>query len=245
MEGDDSVEGYLSSRRQNLGERTTSEVNGIIKLLHAKTGESILDCPCGYGRHSIELARRGFQITGVDINSDHLRQAMESARGLSNVPDFQKLNMLYLDYDSKFDHVINMFYSFGFFESDEENERVLQNFYNALKLGGKFLMHTDVNIPRIINGKYKTRDTRSLKDGGILTVNDSYDPKTHRVVGSWTIKAKGGHETIRRYSVRVYTKDEFVELCRKIGFRSCQVFSDWDSNPYSEDSEDMIIVASK
>ncbi|CAF4819188.1 unnamed protein product [Rotaria sp. Silwood2] len=70
--------------------------------------------------------------------------------------------MIDINYDNEFDAVINMFYSFGFFETDEENNQVLQNFYNALKPGGKFLFHTDVNIPRILSGKYKEDETRHL-----------------------------------------------------------------------------------
>ena len=99
----------------------------------------------------------------------------------------------------KFDLVMNMFYSFGFFSTDSENRSVLENFFLALRDGGKFLMHTDVNIPRIITGRYRMDETRTLAQGGILHIQESYDPITKRMNGSWTIDG-----VQRDYSVRVY-----------------------------------------
>ena len=138
-----------------------------------------------------------------------------------------------------------MFYSFGFFESDDDNFKVLQNFFKALKPNGQFLMHTDVNIPFIQAGKYKHNETRALTNGNALRIVDKYDPVTKRINGFWILKDENGEEIKKEYSVRVYTKDEFINLCKNAGFRFCKVYSDWDKKPYSEDSEDMIIVATK
>lgn len=245
IEGDNSKEGYLISKKQNLKQRTITEVDGIIRLLNLKSKSKILDCPCGYGRHSIELAKRKFVMTGSDLNSKHLSIAKKEASNNSVIINFKKENMLDLNYDSEFDAVINMFYSFGFFESDEDNFKVLQNFYKSLKPNGKFLMHTDVNIPFIEAGKYKHDETRPLTNGNALRIIDKYDPTTKRIDGLWIIKNEEDEEIKKYYSVRVYTKDEFIELCKKAGFRFCEAYSDWGKNPYSENSEDMIIVAIK
>ena len=245
LEGDNSKEGYLIGKKQSLQERTITEVDGIVGLLDLQTGNSIIDVPCGYGRHSIELAKRGFNVTGCDINYVHLGKAIESATKQNVMVDFKKLNMLDIDYNKKFDAVINMFYSFGFFETDEENEKVLINFYNALKEGGKFLMHTDVNIPRIINGKYREDETRNLATGKQLRIIDKYDSFTKRIEGIWIIKEADGKEVSRDYSVRVYTRDEFEQMCLKVGFSKVEVYGDWDKSLYDEDSEDMMVVATK
>jgi SAM-dependent methyltransferase len=204
----------------------------------------ILDAPCGYGRHSIGLAKKGFTVTGLDINSYHLKKAkIEAARNHAKVR-FVKKNMIDLDYGDEFDAVINMFYSFGFFDRDKDNYKVLKNFFKALKPDGKFLMHTDVNIPRIISGKYKLNEIRNLKPGGKLKIEESYDAITKRINGAWILHKNGGEER-KDYSVRVYTKDEFVKLCKSAGFKSCEVYSDWTGKPYDVRSEDMIIVATK
>ncbi|MCL5410972.1 MAG: methyltransferase domain-containing protein [Patescibacteria group bacterium] len=245
IEGDNSDEGYLINKKQGLEERTKEEVDGIIKLLSLKNNSKVLDCPCGYGRHSIELARRGIIVTGSDINSIHLGKAEEEAERQGLKVNFVKENMLKLKYNSEFDAVINMFYSFGFFETDEENKEVLKNFYNALAPGGKFLMHTDVNVPTITSGQYKQDEERTLRNGNVLRIIDKYDPKTKRINGTWIIKNQSGEEEKKDYSVRVYTKEEFIDLCYKIGFKECCTYSDWSGEEYTASSEDMIIVATK
>ncbi len=245
LEGDNSKEGYLANKRQTLEERTKTEVEGIIRLLDLKNDEEILDIPTGYGRHSIGLAQKGFNVTGVDLNSVHLAEAIKNSEKLKNKPNFLKNNMIDVRYKEKFDAIINMFYSFGFFETDEENEKVLKNFYDALKPSGKFLFHTDVNIPRILSGKYKEDETRTLSSGKTLRIIDKYNPKDKRIYGTWIIKDKDGKEEKKDYSVRVYSKDEFMNICKQIGFTDFELYSDWDKKPYSKDSEDMIIIAKK
>jgi ubiquinone/menaquinone biosynthesis C-methylase UbiE len=242
LKGDNSKQGYLIEAKQTLAERTKTEVGGVIKLLQIPKGSKILDCPCGYGRHSIELANQGFDVTGVDINSVHLQRAIQNVREQQKNLDFRTGNMLDLNFNS--DAVINMFYSFGFFETDLENDAVLSNFYKSLKPGGKFLMHTDVNIPRIIAGKYREDETRDLESGGSLRIIDKYNSETKRIDGSWIIEKNGQIEK-KDYSVRVYSKVEFEEMCLKDGFKSVVTYSNWNGDSYSEDSEDMIVVATK
>ncbi len=245
LEGDDSEEGYLIAAKQNLQQRTSIEVEGVIRLLGLKGGEKILDLPSGYGRHSIALAQEGFEVTGSELNSVHLNKAIQNTEKAGVNVDFVKENMIDISYDKEFDAAINMFYSFGFFDTDEENNKVLKNFYNALKPGGKFLFHTDVNIPRIMSGKYREDETRQLVSGKSLRIIDKYDPTDKRIHGTWVIKDKDGKEEKKDYSVRVYTQEEFIDLCKQIGFTEFETYSDWSGAPYSEDSEDMIIVAKK
>lgn len=245
MEGDDSVEGYLEGRKQTLSERTEMEVKGVIDLLGLKANDKVMDCPCGYGRHSNGLSKRGIDVTGVDINPVHLGRAIENKRAGNLNTKFEIGNMIEIDYKDQFDGVINMFYSFGFFDTDEENFQVLKNFYDSLKKGGKFLMHTDVNIPRIMSRKYKFDEERKLNSGNMLRVIDDYNEETKRIDGRWIITHENGEVEDVDYSVRVYTREEFTDLCYQAGFTKVTAYSDWDGSEYSEDAEDMIIIAEK
>jgi SAM-dependent methyltransferase len=240
MKGDNSKEGYLTNNKQNLKERTETEVKGIIDLLSLKAGEKILDIPSGYGRHSILLAQLGFDATGSELNSIHLKKASENAIRKNVNVNFVQENMLDLTYKNEFNVLVNMFYSFGFFEVDEENVKVLENFHRALRPGGKFLMHTDVNMACVRSGKYKLNETRPLQNGDILKIDEWYDNEKKRMEGSWDDgnKKKG-------YSVRVYEVEEFVTLCKKVGFKDVKVYSDWNGSEYSETSEMIIFVAEK
>lgn len=246
IEGDNSVDGYLLNKKQNLDQRTATEVEGIINLLNLKPGDKILDMPCGYGRHSKALAKMGMKVTGVDINQKELNLAKQNSEDLALLNlKFEKEDMREFKRLEEFDAAINMFYSFGFFASDEENLNVLQNFYYCLKPNGKFLMHTDVNLPRILDGKYKTHEFRRLSSGGLLEIIDQYDVRTKRINGVWKISRPEIQTKEKSYSVRVYTKEEFEDLCKKVGFKTVNTVGDWSNKAYSIDSEDMIIIAQK
>ena len=244
MNGDNSQKGYLIEKEQTLQDRTITEVNGVINLLNIRNGSKILDCPCGYGRHAIELLKRGHKVLGSDLNSVHLKKAVEMAKKQGVEFKYKRQNMINLPFYNEFDIVINMFYSFGFFESDKDNYKVLKRFYHSLKNKGKLLIHTDVNVPRIINGRYKTDEKRNLISGNSLRIIDNYDPATRRINGKWIIN-NGNKITEKLYSIRVYTKSEFENLCLRVGFKKVAVYSDWNGTEYHEDSEDMMVVAFK
>jgi len=245
IEGDNSKEGYLTTKELTLNERTKGDIDGVEKLLNLKGGEKILDVPCGYGRHSLELARRGFKVYGSDINTVHLNNAVKQAEDQRLKINFTKENMLDLNYKEKFDAVINMCYSFGFFENDIDNKKTLENFYKALKPNGKFLMETDVNLPYVRAGNFKEEETRTLLSGNKLHITEKYNPATKRMEGTWTIAKPDGTTTTKEYSVRVFEKDEFIEWCLETGFINCRAFSDWEGNSYDEKAQEIIFVAEK
>jgi cyclopropane fatty-acyl-phospholipid synthase-like methyltransferase len=240
MDGDNSLDGYRSAQIQSLRDRTIAEVDGVIRLLELGKDAKILDIPCGYGRHAIELAGRGFNVTGVDLNHTHLDKARRISAQKGRLIRLIHEDMRKTGFLEEFDAVINMFFSFGFYKTDEENFQALRKFCEALKHGGQFLMHTDVNVPRIEKGKYKLYEERRLVSGGILTIKEKFVPDTKRIEGSWTI-----NDETRHYSVRVFTKNEFIKWCLGAGFQTCEAYSSWDRADYSEDGEDMIIVATK
>lgn len=244
MEGDNSFEGFLTTK-MSLKQRTDREVEGIIRLTGIIPGDRILDCPCGYGRHSIALANRDFEVVGSDINSEMLAPAREAARALNNIR-FVKENMADLTYREEFDAITNMFFSFGFFETDEENTDVLRRFYNALKPGGRFLMHTDVNVPRLENKNYKFHETRNLTTGKKLEINERYDSANQRLYGQWTlISPDGTREYLTPYKHIIYTYESFANFCREVGFINVRGYGDWDGTAVEDDSEEMMVVAEK
>src|SRR5690242_6060044 len=116
------------------------EVQQVLTLLHPQDGASILDLCCGYGRHSIPLARRGFQVRGVDISVTQIQHAREVAKKAQVPLDFRVADARKLDFQGAFDLVLTMFVSFGFFKEEHENKQVLQGVQRALKPGGRLLL---------------------------------------------------------------------------------------------------------
>lgn len=246
LEGDNSLEGFLNSPL-DLNTRTKIEIEGVKRLCGLNRGNRILDCPSGYGRHSLALAAIGFDVTGVDINDRFLAIANEGIRKtkLKNIR-FVKKDMRDLNYSNEFDVVINMFYSYGFFEDDKNNIKPLINFYKALKPRGKFLMHTHVTAPKSIKGLIKTHEIRTLKTGKKLELFRQYNEAIKCEEGQWFL-LEGGEkkEASAPYSMRIYTDNEFEALCKNIGFKKVDIFGDWDGTKYKDESDLMIVVATK
>ena len=272
--GDNSIEGYIPCKHETLEKRTQREVGGIIRLLNLHRGESILDVPCGYGRHTIQLWWMGFDVAGVDINIELLVKACETAEIHKMIYDQSQYNILGLPVPGKilefglrdmrhlslppdanyqkrvgdqYDAVINMFYSFGFFSNDEVNRSVMVGFYNQLKDGGKLLLHTDVSPEMILDGgHYRLSERRNLRDGGQLHIEESYDPKSKRISGSWTICDSDGHATqLTPYSVRIYSAQEFKEMAMSCGFSKVDIYGTFNGDPFTPNSCEMIVVAKK
>lgn len=246
MLSEDNRENPQSTKKQSIEERTNVEVKGIINLLKPQPGSAILDCACGYGRHSLELASRGFRVTGIDINSEHLEKAQKEAahKKLSKLK-FDKENMLHLPYDCEFDIVINMLCSFGYFDKNEEDVQVLKNFYRALKPEGQCLIHLDANLLQVLAGANEKEETRMLSGGKVLKIKNSYDRASGKVHGSWTLEQKNSPTIQKFYSVRIYAPEVYNQLCKQVGFSECKVYADWDGAVYHRDSSHMIIVAKK
>lgn len=248
IEGDDSVEGYLPDKKENLKDRTERESEGVINLLKLPIGSSILDVPCGYGRHSIYLAKKGFQVTGIDINEEHLKKAIISANNEKVDVSFKKEDMKFLgkEHVSKYDSLINIFYSFGFF-TEEENIQTMKGFYNSLKNGGKMLIHTDVSPEMISNKTTQTDIIRKLPNGNKLVIIEHFNSKNKRMQGSWEITDNIGSPIHKRayYSVRIYSKEEFEQMAKKVGFKEVKIYGSFQGEEFNEKSKEMIIVAQK
>jgi ubiquinone/menaquinone biosynthesis C-methylase UbiE len=228
--GDDSEEGPYEKKHMTLSERTTREVDFIWNFLGVRPSTHLLDCPCGYGRHSLELARRGARVTGVDINERFLTHARdEMAR--TNVPASNlklvsgDMRNLPLGAESV-DGVINMFTSFGFFEKDEENKKVIEEYARVLKKGGSLLIHLDYNPIKVADGEwYDENNQRTLKNGAHLIVNDKYNSWTKRISGCWTLvnPDPGVPDKTLCYSLRVYSQQEYREMLTECGFTDIRI----------------------
>ncbi len=245
-QADDSLEGFLN-QPLSMNQRLMDEVEGVMRLTNTQPASRLMDCPSGYGRHSLGLAQKGLEVTGVDINDEHLELAEQSRqkRGIKNVR-WIKRDMRDLDFAEEFDAAINMFYSFGFFQDEADDQKSIENFYRALKPGGKWLMHTFITIPKIRAGNYKKHDVRTLTSGNKLELYRDFDETTKREIGTWSIvKPDGSREELAPYSMRIYDTTEYEAMTKKAGFSKCEAFGDWKGTPYTPESELLIFVATK
>ena len=122
-------------------ENAPAEVDSVLELLGLPEGASILDLCCGIGRHSIEFARRGFKVTGVDRTRSYLAVARRQAKKekIKNVAFIEGDMRTYCS-PNTYDAVLNLYTSFSYFEDPEEDRRVLVNVHESLKDGGVFIL---------------------------------------------------------------------------------------------------------
>ncbi len=137
---------------------TAEEIDQIIELLDIQKGAKILDLCCGVGRHSLELALRGYSIVGVDLTEEYLAEARKQAGSEGLNIEFVRNDMRRFCLLESFDAVINMFTAFGYFEDLADDKRVLANIYCSLREGGKLLM--DIAGKEVIAKEFSEREWR-------------------------------------------------------------------------------------
>lgn len=218
------------------------QVQQIIALLHLPDGASTLDLCCGYGRHSIKLAQRGFKVTGVDISAKQIQHAREVAAKAHAQVDFQVADARTLNFQATFDVVLNMFTSFGFFKNDNENRQVLQGVFRALKPGGKLLID-------FWNREKEIRDfqpTACEKIRDIIVLKEwQFDAIAGRLNWTNTVIFPDGRRESWDHSVRAYTVAELKTLVEDAGLKFEAVYGSLAGEEYTMDSAAAIIVARK
>ncbi|MCB9538755.1 MAG: methyltransferase domain-containing protein [Myxococcales bacterium] len=205
---------YLKAHPVRSDVTTQAEVDFIEQRLGALEGARLLDVACGYGRHSLELARRGHELVGLDLSLDMLKRALAAAQEEGLAVKFVHGDMRDLNFDQVFDGVLSFDTSFGFF-SDAENIAVLRSLHRALKRGGRLVidvLNRDYAIQAIPNRNWWEGD------GCLVQEDIEYDHAESRLrIKRFLVYADG---TQRDYdiSLRLYGPHELVRALELVGF---------------------------
>ncbi|OYD16467.1 hypothetical protein CH333_03320 [candidate division WOR-3 bacterium JGI_Cruoil_03_44_89] len=234
-------EPYGEAILESFEERASGEVDFIEDVLSLPKNAKILDLCCGLGRHSIELAKRGYEVTGVDVTSQYLETARTKAKEKGVEIDFIESDMRNISFYEEFDAVINMFTSFGFFEEENYNLKVLQNVSNALKPKGKFLIDV-INRDWIIKN-YKERDWRESGEGLVLEVR-KFDLARSINYGKQII-IRGEERIEKNVSLRMYSFHELKAMLESVGFEVIAFYGSFEKGELTFDSMRMKIVSRK
>jgi SAM-dependent methyltransferase len=224
-------------------ERTQAEVDFVERSLELKAGSRVLDLCCGHGRHSIELARRGYEVTGVDLSARALRRAQRSAREAGLDIRWQRCDMREIGFEEEFDAVVNMFSSFGYLESDEEDRRVLERVEAALRPGGRFLIDF-INRDRVARS-YQARDWRRAPDGSVLLLERRWDLASGHNAEEITVIGPEGSRRRYRLSMRMYGATELAAMLSSVGLRVGCVWGDFDGSELTLESRRVIVATEK
>ena len=233
--------GYLALYDGFLAERTPVEVDQIEALLQLHPPRRILDLPCGQGRHAIELARRGYEVTGVDLSSYMLGVARERA-------DAGGVRVRWLAGDMRqplpsetFDLVLNLFTSFGYFADEADDRRVVRAAASMLEPGGRFLLEV-INGDRVI-GNFQEREWFTVGQIAVME-RRSLDVPARRMVVERTVSSTNGEDT-SVHAVRLYSGPAVKTMLDAVGFGCVELYGDWDGAPLTPESLRVLAVGTR
>jgi SAM-dependent methyltransferase len=207
---------YLYFYEQFLGERTEADVDTISGLFELESGAEILDCPCGHGRISNELAVRGFRVSGIDQSKLFLERARADAQSLGVDVEYVHGDMRRLPWSDRFDGLVNWFTSFGYF-SDEENKAILRQFRDALRPGGRLVLETQ-NVARVF-ANYQPQHFVGKRGDDFMIDDIELDLDEARFITERTI-VRGGALRRTHFVVRWFTMPELRSWLEEIGFEN-------------------------
>jgi SAM-dependent methyltransferase len=220
---------------------TPDEVNLILALTQC-TGGSVLDLCCGPGRHSIELARRGFQVTGVDRSPFLLAKARELAAKSDASIEWVEQDMRNFVRPANFDLASSLFTSFGYFEDEQDDLRVLRNIHQSLKENGVLIIEVlgKERLARV----WKDTMCNELADGSLIFQRPQIRDDWTRIRSEWTLVKDGKSRTFI-FEHTIYSGRELKDRLLSCGFQQVQLFGDIQGSPYSLDAQRLIAVARK
>jgi cyclopropane fatty-acyl-phospholipid synthase-like methyltransferase len=224
-------------------ERTRREVDFVSQALELSPGARVLDIPCGEGRHSIELASRGYTATGVDLSSRAISMARQRAMQQRVDAEFVHADMRSYAADNTFEAAFTFFGSFGYF-SDADNLAFAKNIARMLTKGGRFLI--DTHVMESLFPRFRERNwawVNDKPDSDRVLEECKWDSESRRVVTKWTfVRASGVDSSVS--SIRLYGYGELCDLLRAAGFREFRAFETGSAIPFKLGSPRLGLVAS-
>ncbi len=201
----------------------------------------VMDLYCGYGRHSIELAKQGCIVTAVDNFHDLLSIARQKAQAASVDISFRECDMRDLDYHNCFDAVINMFSAFGYY-TDDENVRVLKLISKAVKDGGVFLLDL-LNRDWIVHNNLN-RYWRDPEGEYVLSYKVEVQNKV-MLMRRQLFKVATNEKIQYDFLLRPYSLHEMTDMLKQAGFAIQGIYGGFDKCAYSSETPHMILLAQK
>jgi len=217
------------------------QVGHILELVKFE-GRKVLDLCCGPGRHSVEFALRGFDVTGVDRSSYLINRARERASQAGVFVEWVTEDMRHFARTEAFDLACNLFTSFGYFADEEDDLQVLRNVHDSLKEGGVFVI--DVIGKERLSRVWQSAICTENSDGSLLLQRPQVRDDWRRIHNEWILMKDGRYRTFR-FEHTIYSGRELRDRLLSCGFKQVQLFGDLLGAPYGSEAKRLVAVARK
>ena len=256
-------------RKVNSPEHTKAEADFLVKALLCNAESHVLDVPCGNGRLSIELAGRGYRLTGMDISGEFIAEARAHASALSAgqqnptanaggadevarafrawnaggtpAPQFLLGNMRNIEGEAIYDGAYCFGNSFGFLEY-ADMEGFLRGVARALKPGARFVIETGMAAESIIT-KFEAEASHQIEDI-LLTIKEQYLAEESCVDTEYVFERNGEVES-RKAKHWIYTVAEIRRMLERSGFKVLNVYGSLKLDPYVLGSDELFVIAQR
>jgi SAM-dependent methyltransferase len=222
-------------------EAAREDVDQILFLTKFKKGKA-LDLCCGPGRHTVEIARRGIEVTAVDRSPFLLNKAKARARKAKVRVEWVKQDMRRFVRPKYFDLILNLFTSFGYFDDKNDDLKVLRNIYESLKPGGACVLEMmgKENLARI----FLPTSSQALPDGSLLVQRHKIFDDWTRIRNEWILIRKGKATTFIFHHT-IYSGQELKERLLNTGFSQVKLYGDLMGSDYNNEAARLVAVAFK
>lgn len=212
---------------------TAAEVEAIVSLLNLPAGARILDVPCGFGRHAGPLQQRGYRVTGVDNSSTQLNDA----RARHPDVDFVLADMR-TPPPGPYDAVLNLWTSFGMFETVADDRAALDAWADAIAPDGALVMqlNTIEQFEAVARCGGETMSTQRI-DHGLLVGVFRYNWADQQMHFRW--QRPGWHGV---GSLRMYSRPQLEAMLRAAGFSRIKFTTDFAGNPVTTSGPTVIVA---
>ena len=212
-------------------------INNLLNFLELEPNSNLLDLACGKGRHSVTLNEAGFNVTGADLSANSINEAKSHEN--------EKLSFIVHDMrkpieGAKFNTVFNLFTSFGYFDTVDENTQVLECIYSMLMDQGLLIIDF-MNASKVINTLVKQE--QKVIDGIQFDIKRTFDG---RHIYKYIDVVEEENELHFMERVQAIRLSDFETLLHASNFEILHTFGDFDLNPFNEeDSNRLILIAKK
>ena len=231
-------------------EHTKAEIDFIIDIMKLSGTERILDLACGFGRHAIELSKRGFSVVGVDITADYITEAIRISSLEELTVKFICADLRDVSFKNEFDVVLNMADgALGYLENDAENLKIFDLIASSLKKGGKHFMnicnaeHAECHFPK----RYWELGEKELS-----LPEFHWDKETRRMLyGGWGLRfgeiaEKPKVDELEAHSsIRLYSINEIEEIFKSRQMIIKDTFGNFDKSIPESHREMQLLVYSQ